>query len=330
MLVGVLEGLQAEDLTTVAASAAAQPPPCPITGQPAVRLIQDVSQGLLVRLWRHAGGVELGHLLRGRGTIRLWESPSGLAFFDPMIEGDGALYPAFYRNTRADHWLCGDPGASRAEFQAAAVLIGAGERVLDVGCGHGAFALHVPEARYVGLDPYAPDDADARVLREDIAAHAEANPEAYDVVCAFQVLEHTARPLDMARAMVRALKPGGLFIAAVPSWPSPLVEIPNMPSNAVPHHLSWWTPGALETLCAELGLEAADAWPLPPQVQHRLLHWTWWFSPVKVHGPYYKRHWGWHISLALGHSLARLISPFGALPPFARSMDCFVSARKPA
>jgi len=313
-----------------AQGAAAAPPPCPITGEPAVRLIQEISPGLLVQLWRHAGGVELGHLLRKRGLIRLWESACGLAFFDPMIEGDAALYPAFYRNTRADEWLMGDPGAAREEFRAAAALIGEGQRVLDIGCGRGAFARHVLRARYTGLDPYAPQDADPRVLREDIQAHAGAHPEAYDAVCAFQVLEHTAQPLAMARAMVRALKPGGLFIAAVPSWPSPLVEIPNMPANTVPHHLSWWTPAALETLCRELGLEAPHAWPLPPQVQHRLLHWTWWFSPVKARGPYYKRAWSWHLSLAFGHALARLVTPIAGLPPFARSMDCFVAARKPA
>ena len=309
--------------------APAAPPPCPITGRPAVRLIQEISPGLLIQLWRHAGGVELGHLLRGIGTIRLWESSCGLAFFDPMIEGDDALYPAFYRNVGADEWLLGDPGGARAEFLAAAPLIGEGERVLDIGCGEGAFAGHVHHARYVGLDPYASAEAHPGVLRTDIRAHADQNPGAYDVVCAFQVLEHTSDPLGMARAMVRALKPGGLFLAAVPSWPSPLVEIPNMPANAVPHHLSWWTPGALEALCVELGLEAPRAWPLPPQIQHRLLHWTWWFSPVKARGPYYKRAWSWHLSLAFGHALARLISKVAGLPPFARSMDCFVAARKP-
>ena len=129
--------------------------------------------------------------------------------------------------------------------------------------------------------------------------------------------------------MVRALKPGGLFLAAVPSWPSPLVEIPNMPANTVPHHLSWWTPGALEALCAELGLETSQTWALPPQLQHRRLHWTWWFSPVKARGPFYKRAWSWHLSLAFGHAMARLMSKVAGLPPFARSMDCFVAARKP-
>ena len=309
---------------------APKPPPCPITGQPALRLIEEIPPALLVQLWRHSGGVELAHLLRGRGMIRLWESPCGLAFFDPMIEGDEALYPAFYRNTDADRWLLGDPDGARGEFAAAALLVGEGERVLDVGCGPAAFRAHVPQARYTGVDPYAPEDAGPEVLREDIHAHAARNPEAYDVVCAFQVLEHTSEPLAMARSMTMALKPGGLFIAAVPSWPSPLVEIPNMAANAVPHHLSWWTTDALRALCAELGLEVTEARDLPPQLQHRRLHWLWWFSFVKPTGPYFNRAWSWHLSLALGYGLARVASAFGGLPPRARSLECFVAARKPA
>jgi SAM-dependent methyltransferase len=150
------------------------------------------------------------------------------------------------------------------------------------------------------------------------------------VVCALQVLEHSAEPLALARAAVRALKPGGLFVAAVPSWPSPIVEIPNLPANAPPHHLSWWTTGALETLCQELGLEAIQARGLPAQRQHRLLHWAGWFSPIKARGPYFKRAWPWHLSLGFGFGLARLVSPLGILPPHARSADVFVCARKPA
>ena len=305
----------------------AKPPPCPITGEPALRLLDAIPPGLLIRLWRYSGGVELAHLLRGTGTIRLWESPCGLAFFDPMIEGDEALYPGFYENTGADRWLLGDPDAARAEFAAAAALIGRGETVLDVGCGQGVLRRHIPQATYVGLDPYAPGGAD--VLRETIEVHAAERPGAYDVVCAMQVLEHSADPLAVARRMVEALRPGGLFIAAMPSWPSPLVEIPNFVPNAVPHHLSWWTTGAMEALCRQLGLVDIQARELAPQPQHRLLHWTWWFSPVKAHGPYFSRDWSWHLSLALGHGLARLIYRFVGLPPKARSMDVFVAARKP-
>ncbi len=285
---------------------------------------------LLVKLWRHSGHVELGRLLPDGLRLSLWEAPCGLAFFDPMIEGDEALYPGFYEHVRADRWLFNDADAGRAEFASAAALVGSGDLVLDVGCGPGAFGRRIPQARYVGLDPYAPEDHPGlTILRESIYDHAQAHPGVYDAVCAFQVLEHTKDPRGMAEAMVAALKPGGLFMAAVPSWPSPLVEIPNFAPNAVPHHLSWWTPAALQALCTELGLDVLHTEALPPQVQHKVLHWTWWFSPVKARGPYFRHAWSWHFSLIFGFVMARLLGPFVGLPPGAGSMDCFVAARKP-
>jgi SAM-dependent methyltransferase len=305
-------------------------PNCPITGRPAVRLIQKIHPKLLTKLWRHAGRVELGHLLLPAGAIGLWESPCGLAFFHPAIEGDEALYPAVYRNIGADRWLLNDRDGGRAEFGAAAALIRPGERVLDVGCGEGAFRRHIPESIYTGLDPFAPEDRGAHVVRESLEAHAARHAGCYDVVCAFQVLEHTADPLSLARGMARLLRPGGLFIVAVPSWPSPIVEIPNFPSNAPPHHLSWWNVEALQALSAELGLQALVARDLPAQPDHKLIHWLQWLSPVKAKGPYWRHAWSWHASLIFAFLAARIIAPFIPLPPGARSIDCFLAARKPA
>ena len=42
--------------------------------------------------------------------------------------------------------------AERGDFRAAARLVRPGDRVLDVGCGDGAFAALVPQAAYQGLD----------------------------------------------------------------------------------------------------------------------------------------------------------------------------------
>lgn len=292
-------------------------------------MIQQIHPKLLTRLWRHAGRVEVGHLLLPRGTIGLWESPCGLAFFHPAVEGDGALYPAFYQNVRADHWLMDDAKAGRAEFSEAANLVEPGDRVLDVGCGLGAFGRRVPHASYTGLDPYAPEAAGPSVLRETVFEHAERNPGGYDVVCAFQVLEHSAAPLDLAEAMVRLLRPGGLFIVGVPTWPSPLVEIPNFPANATPHHLSWWNRQALEALSAELGLTPVLVKDLPPQRQHGLIHWMHWLSPVKARGPYFRSAWSWHLSLIFSFMMAMLVGALLPLPPNARSIDCVLAARKP-
>ena len=70
-------------------------PRCPVTGLPAVRLIQPISPRLIGALWRGAFGVSADRQLAGIDQFGLWESPCGLAFFDPMLEGDEAFIWTF-------------------------------------------------------------------------------------------------------------------------------------------------------------------------------------------------------------------------------------------
>jgi hypothetical protein len=69
-----------------------QPTPlCPITGVPASRRIQSISAWLLIGLWRWSFGVATDRQLGNIGHFGLWESPCGLAFFEPMLAGDTKL-----------------------------------------------------------------------------------------------------------------------------------------------------------------------------------------------------------------------------------------------
>ena len=61
-------------------------PRCPVTGVPATRHIQPISGRLISGLWRGAFGVSTDRQLAGVDHFDLWESPCGLAFFEPMLE----------------------------------------------------------------------------------------------------------------------------------------------------------------------------------------------------------------------------------------------------
>jgi hypothetical protein len=75
-----------------------QPTPlCPITGLPAIHRIQSISASLLIGLWRWSFGVGTDRQLGNIEHFGLWESPCGLAFFDPMLVGDEAFYHELYR-----------------------------------------------------------------------------------------------------------------------------------------------------------------------------------------------------------------------------------------
>jgi hypothetical protein len=111
-----------------------QPTPlCPITGLPAARRIQPVSGRLIIGLWRGAFRISTERQLAGIEHFGLWESPCGLAFFEPMLAGDEAFYRELHRRWDFQRVLAA-PGLARPEFKHVAEIVQPGEKVLDVGC----------------------------------------------------------------------------------------------------------------------------------------------------------------------------------------------------
>ncbi len=275
------------------------PPPCPVTGKPAVRLVQWVNARLLADLWRYAMRVDVLPSFKGTRRFGLWESPTGLYFFDPMREGDAEFYTKLYARLNIRHYP--REGHPRAEFRLAARHVGEGERVLDVGCGFGAFRHEVRHARYTGLDPHfsgepGSDWAHIETLDDHLKDHAGA----YDVCTAFQVLEHVDNPVRMLTNMVSAVRPGGRVIIGVPHVPAAHTRIPNYLINAVPHHLTWWTKEALETIAARVGLRDASVETAPWADVDGLVYWMERASPVKCRDRHYKHSWAWHASALIG------------------------------
>ena len=305
-------------------------PLCPITGEPAAGRIQPISKALLVNLWRWGVGVDVGALMASARRLGLWRSPCGLAFFDPMIQGDEAFYSTFYGDRGASERFLADPFKDRSDFLAASRLIAPGARVLDVGCGSGPFRAYAPQADYVGLEPnHSGEDVAPGVLKEGLEAHAADHAGAYDAVCAFHVIEHVSRPLDFARTMLGMVKPGGLLILAAPSWPSPLTAIPNMVGNAPPHHLSWWTTEALAALAKALDLDVVELAALAPHRQQMRFQWISRLSPVQAKGPFFASRWTWIASVLIANLLSGPAMLTRRLPRRARSMEVFLAARKP-
>jgi SAM-dependent methyltransferase len=305
-------------------------PNCPVTGLPAARLIQMVSSRLLQDLWRYGFRVDARRQLGRVKRFGLWESPCGLAFFDPMIMGDSAFYKEFY-DRFGWHERIASATLRRPEFSEAAALAPAGARVLDVGAGKGGFARFVAHARYVGLEPNADRDcASPDIRREAIAEHARANPGAYDMVCAFQVIEHVGDPVAFAAAMVDCLKPGGRLILGVPCWPSPLTGIPDLAMNAPPHHLTWWTQGALRALAARLGLVVDRVEGLPNGSHDALFYWMSRLSPPLTGRYFFRARKSWYLGLAWAWLAGRVAAALFPAPADATPMTLLLSARRPA
>ncbi|MBI5516982.1 MAG: class I SAM-dependent methyltransferase [Deltaproteobacteria bacterium] len=145
---------------------------------------------------------------------------------------------------------------------------GRGGRLLDLGCAAGYF-LEAALAR--GFDPYGVEpsgDARGKVssalagrVFPDVSAVRDKAP--FDVITAWDVLEHLADPLAAVRALAPLLRPGGLFAAVVPVqtnlnarlWPA------SWDQYKPPEHLWFFSPRSLSRLlCEALGAREVASW----------------------------------------------------------------------
>lgn len=138
-----------------------------------------------------------------------------------------------------------------------------GGKLLDVGCGTGVFLKAAQDAGYevTGIDfcqtfvEFARSHFHLhRVHTADVRTYAEESSHArsYDIVTAFEVLEHQDDVSTFMDSLVRLLEPGGFVALSVPNrerwrhvaddWDYP------------PHHLTRWNASSLVDLCVRHGL----------------------------------------------------------------------------
>jgi SAM-dependent methyltransferase len=100
----------------------------------------------------------------------------------------------------------------------------AGRRLLDVGCSCGYL---IDEALDAGFDAWgvefsrvaisaASPQARPRIIEGDVNALGDQARDSYDVVTAFDVVEHTLDPIAFLIALRRLLRPDGLLVITTP------------------------------------------------------------------------------------------------------------------
>jgi SAM-dependent methyltransferase len=141
-----------------------------------------------------------------------------------------------------------------------------GRRLLDVGAGSGKLVRFLG-AR--GVDAHGIEPSRAlfdRFLSGDAAfAHGTLDDlnasiaRRFDIVTAFDVVEHVADPLGFLRGIATALRPGGVFFASMP-------DVESLPARAFgrrwhfynAYHLSYFAPRTFARAAALQGLHLSD------------------------------------------------------------------------
>jgi SAM-dependent methyltransferase len=237
-------------------------PASPLTGTSVgVNVVRQIDLPQLIDGYKRRHDIDISALFGGVTNLRLLQDTiTGLSFFDPAICGDSAFYATIARRP-------GYHRVDKAGFRIAARYVPPAARVLEVGAGIGHFTTHLSEPDYLGLEfnVHAVDEAKAlgrHVCARNVCDLAHEQPEKFDVVCAFQVLEHVPDPGAMIAAMVALTRPGGQIILATPNAGAYISRCRDL-LNAPPHHITWWEDRTWHWVANKFGLADVQLFHTP-------------------------------------------------------------------
>jgi SAM-dependent methyltransferase len=143
------------------------------------------------------------------------------------------------------------------------LLPAAAEDVLEIGCGQGGFAARLAQRySYLGVEP---DDLSAIVAAERVlrsggrgrVQHGDlsvVDPAArFDLVCAFEVIEHIEDDEAALRAWAGRLRPGGSLLLSTPAFQHRFAAADEMVG-----HYRRYDPPVMRRLLTDIGLRDAE------------------------------------------------------------------------
>ena len=136
-------------------------------------------------------------------------------------------------------------------------------RLLDVGCTTGFFLEAAAErgwdAHGMELNPYAAQVALAKGLqvRQEMIEEADYEPESFDAVTIFDVVEHVRKPVEMLEKVASLLRPDGVVLLYTPNWDSAERLLLGEACHFIwaTNHLGYFTPKTLASALERAGFE---------------------------------------------------------------------------
>lgn len=141
--------------------------------------------------------------------------------------------------------------------------------ILEIGCGGGGFGVRLAaRGEYLGIEPDLDSYATAKARIEPRggavrnATFAELGDEReFDLVCAFEVIEHIEDDVAAISEFSRSVRPGGWIMLSAPSRPDRFSHWDTMVG-----HYRRYTPASMSDLLSGAGFEQVSVrsfgWPL--------------------------------------------------------------------
>lgn len=245
---------------------------CPMSSSSNLVEVERFKTADLIDIYRKTFNIDVEPEFSGISEITLYHcSDSDLIFFSPAITGSEKFYEMLQSQA---HYYADD----KEEYQYASQWIKPIDKVLEIGCGKATFLNYIKCEEYRGLEfslaaVEMAREKSCNVSQDTIQTHCKDYSGHYDVVCAFQVLEHVEPIESFIHSSIECLKPGGLLIYSTPSASSFINKIPNFVLDMPPHHVTRWSDLALTNLSRFYGLEFVEIWHEPLQDYHINLYW---------------------------------------------------------
>lgn len=223
----------------------------PITQQENTRCLATLHVDEIIKVWDEVLGIDVSAEFNEIDLVKQYKClDTDFQFFRPVQAAGG---DAFYQSLEQFDWYY---MAEKWEHETAEKDIQQGDRVLEVGCGKGDFVHRLNQDRNVEaigieLNSSAVQDAQAKnrnVIRQDLADVAQSEPNSFDVVCHFQVLEHISDPMGFLQLCLDCLKPGGCLLISVPNMAGFIADAERDVMNMPPHHMGQWFPSTFQCL----------------------------------------------------------------------------------
>jgi SAM-dependent methyltransferase len=227
---------------------------CPLCGSGSGTVIGRLTRSDLRALWIRDVGIDPVEWI-ATPTIEYQQcNVCDLRYFDDQLAGPEEMY----RKLELLPWYYLD---HKPEFDIAVRHLDGAGRILEIGSGAGAFGRMLSgRDAYVGLElnSSAAEQAVAAgldVRRESLADHLAAEPDHYDAVVTFQVVEHVPAVGQFLRQCVGCLRPEGRLIISVPSHDGFIGSELNSILDLPPHHITQWSDRCMAAIASVFDLK---------------------------------------------------------------------------
>jgi 2-polyprenyl-3-methyl-5-hydroxy-6-metoxy-1,4-benzoquinol methylase len=222
--------------------------------------VETLDHNHIITKYKKDYKMDVSSYFRGSSVKIMICEKSGYKFYEPKsLMADGPFYEELNKNSDGTYY------PKKWEHYEALKNISPGSSILEIGCGDGNFfkvCKEIGEYSITGLE-LSKDcvlnltEEGYTVFNNTIEEYVALNPKKeYDVVCAFQVLEHIYEVKSFIDGCLSLLKKNGILIFGVPNnnpyyykWEK--YHTLNLP----PHHMGMWNEVSLKYLSKIFPLE---------------------------------------------------------------------------